>query len=119
MNRYQVAAAVTIAALLLALGPWPYAYYMLLRLLVTGAGVYLGVVVAQLLPGRRWLAALLLIAAVLFNPFMPVHLTRDIWAVLNVAGAGLFAWAWWALRSAAVRIRPGPPSLPGPGPRGP
>ena len=31
-----------------------------------------------------------MITALIFNPFIPIHLTRGVWSILNVAAAALF-----------------------------
>src|SRR4029450_9918914 len=80
---------VTAAMLLLALGPWPYGYYTLLRLVAcaTAAGFafhgYAG--------GRMWAVWTFGFVALLFNPIVPVHLSRSAWRPINVVAAVLFA----------------------------
>jgi hypothetical protein len=39
---------------------------------------------------RRILVGLFVITALIFNPFIPIHLTRGVWSILNVAAAALF-----------------------------
>lgn len=94
----QMVAGATAVALLAALLPLPYAFYMALRVVVFGAGLYCGMMLAGAPQFQRGLAAALLIAALTFNPFLPADLTREIWAALNVAGAALFGWAAWKNR---------------------
>lgn len=86
----RIVAIVAAVALVAALGPWPYDYYRLLRVLVFGAGVFCGI---AMLEERRALAIALFICTAIFNPFVPAHLTREIWSVLNIAGAALFAFS--------------------------
>ncbi|MCJ7993208.1 hypothetical protein J5N58_01175 [Rhizobium cremeum] len=86
----RIAAIATALMLLLALAPWPYEYYMLLRVLVFAAGIYCGI---HFWSDSRGLSIALFLCAVLFNPVMPVHLTREIWMVLNVGCAVVFALA--------------------------
>jgi 4-hydroxybenzoate polyprenyltransferase len=45
-----------------------------------------------------WLGVFLIIAAV-FNPFAPLHLTRNVWSVLNVVAAALFIGHYFIYRS--------------------
>lgn len=87
-NTRIIPAYVAIAMLLWALVPTnPYGYYMLLRVAVCGVGVYLAyeAVVAE----RGGLAWLLGGMAALYNPFVPVHLNREVWTILNIATIGL------------------------------
>lgn len=75
------------ALLLLALAPMPFGYYTFLRLVVTIIAFVTafsfykegGVVWA-------WIFALL---GILFNPLIQVHLSRDIWMILDLLAAGL------------------------------
>ena len=73
--------------LLLAAAPLPYGYYMLLRI-VTCATLVAAAVTAH----RRkmqMLATAFTIVALLFNPFVPVHLTKEIWTVIDIVTAVL------------------------------
>ena len=88
-----------VALLILALLPLPYGFYNLLRLVV-------GVVSAWLAYEQwkhddavsGWVVALGT-AALLYNPLLPIHLTREIWMVLNLVTAGLFLGHLRALKS--------------------
>lgn len=84
-------AIATAILLLLALGPWPYGYYQLLRVVVFAAGVYLGIRTK----GQGSIAVGCFLAAAIFNPFLPAHLPRELWSILNIAGAVLFGWIAW------------------------
>jgi len=76
--------------LLVALFPWPYWYYNLLRLAVFAVSAWIAYEqwrIDDAISG--WVVAFGLIA-LLYNPFLPVHLTREIWSVLNIGTAALF-----------------------------
>lgn len=64
----------------------PYGFYTLLRLIVCGAAAYAAFKLKDnpLLSGNF---IPLSIMAVLFNPFIPVHLTRLIWLVIDLTSA--------------------------------
>lgn len=86
-------AALYIAAtmLLLGLAPLPYGYYQLLRLVATIAFGW----AAYVSHHRRnealsWVCG---IVALLFNPIMPVHLSRELWMVIDAAGGGFLLFA--------------------------
>lgn len=74
--------------LVFALGKWPYGYYLALRVVVFFCAGLIAIDAHR--RTSRWAVAFAL-AAVLFNPFFPLHLTRGIWQALNLAGALMFA----------------------------
>lgn len=79
-----------IAALMLlgALVPWPYGYYQLLRFVVCGVSVYIAFIAYNW--EKRWATWLFGFIALLFNPLIPIHLSREIWQPINVICALLF-----------------------------
>lgn len=80
--------------LVAAVGPWPYGYFMLLRLVVCGAAAWLACSLLQreTFRGLGWAFAVL---ALLYNPLFRVHFEREIWVVLNILSAVLFAIFGW------------------------
>lgn len=90
MNFVRICAGVAAGFLLLAVFPLPYGYYQLMRVVVCGVGIYAGMMMLQ--RGDNGIAGALFIAAALFNPIVPVHLTRGIWLPLNLIGAGLYGF---------------------------
>jgi len=69
--------------LLWALNPQnSYGYYILLRCVCCGVFAYLAIkALAQDKAGWVWVLG---VAAVVYNPIIRIHLTRDIWSVVNV-----------------------------------
>lgn len=86
-----ICAAVALAAAVLH---WPYAYYQALRLGVFAAGIFCGINAKS--AGDEKLAYGLFFTAIVFNPFLPVHLTREIWFPLNLLAAALFGFTAYA-----------------------
>jgi len=79
---------ITAIMLLWAILPNPYPYYMLLRVVVCAVGAYSAYMAYQKnKEGWAWLFGL---TAALFNPFIPAHLTKEIWMILNGLGAFIF-----------------------------
>lgn len=89
--------AVPLVLLVVAVGPWPYGFYMLLRLVVCGAAAYLAYSVLQ---GRaaRWLGWAFVALAILYNPVFKVHFERETWMLINLASAVPFGIAGWMVR---------------------
>jgi hypothetical protein len=73
-----------------ALGHWRYGYYMLLRVVVTAAAALLTAFAYQRTSTFSVWIGLFLVVAAVFNPIVPLHLTRGAWSILNIAAAALF-----------------------------
>jgi hypothetical protein len=82
---------INIVAVLLAVLPLPYAYYMALRVLVCASAAFLFYRHTKRwqnqLDGWKWL---LLGVAILYNPVIPIHLPKEAWVGINIATAILF-----------------------------
>ena len=87
MNVDQRILVVSMFALGVALLPLPYAYYMLLRVGMCGVFAYLAYTASQ--SNEQGLAWVLGVTAVIYNPFAPLHLGREVWTVINLATIGL------------------------------
>ncbi len=74
--------------LLLALAPWPYGYYQLLRFVACGVAVYIAYTAYAW--QKMWAVWAFGFVALLFNPLIPIHLSREIWQPIDVACAILF-----------------------------
>jgi hypothetical protein len=79
-----------IAALMLfgALGRWPYGYYQLLRFVTCVVAVYVAFMAYSW--QKIWVTWFFGIIAVLFNPLVPIHLSREIWQPIDAICALLF-----------------------------
>ncbi len=75
----------------------PYGYFTLLRFVVCAVSV--GVAAFSYKMEKMWVVWLFGFVAVLFNPLIPIHLTREIWVVIDVAIAALFVASAFLLRS--------------------
>jgi hypothetical protein len=82
--------------LMAALGDWPYAYYQFLRFVVCGVGAYVAWVSYN--SKHVWTTWLFGLVAVLFNPLIPFHLSREIWQAVDVACAALFLTVAFCLK---------------------
>ena len=83
MNRVWQPQLVAIILLLWALFPFnPYGYYILLRLVCFGVFAYLAFEAKNRgSDSWTWLLGLL---ALLYNPFVRVHLSRELWSAVNI-----------------------------------
>ncbi len=74
---------------LIALAPLPYDYYTVLRIVVSGAAALIAWRESQATTSRAWFWVFVATALV-FNPFVPIHLSRGVWFFIDLAIAGLF-----------------------------
>ena len=82
------------AALLIALAPLPYWYYTFLRIIVFAAAAFLTYQHYKHEQEFSVWVALLGGIAILFNPLIPIHLSREIWAPIDVIAAAVFLVHW-------------------------
>jgi len=76
--------------LFLAVPPmWPYGYYTLLRFVVCGTSI-VGIIVLSTYMWDKTQITVMAIVAILFNPLIPVYLTKDLWSVIDVVVAAYF-----------------------------
>lgn len=87
-----------------ALLPWPYGYYVFLRLVVFAVSAWIVYEQWKCDDAISGWAAAFAVVALLYNPVLSVHLTREIWAVLNVVTAVLFVWHFRELRRLVARL---------------
>lgn len=78
----------TIMLILAPIVEWPYGYYQILRLIVSlAAGMVSLITYAE--KQKIWLGIFAMIV-LLFNPLIPIHFEREIWAFIDVITAGIF-----------------------------
>lgn len=97
--RYKnIASTISIVLLLLAIPAiWPYGYYVFLRWMVTGSAIFL-IWVANKLQKQKWLG-LMIVIAILFNPIIPIYLTKEIWVVIDLIVAIIFLVSIFKIKS--------------------
>ena len=84
MRRIWIPQTIATVMLLWALNPEnPYGYYVFLRCVCCAVFAYLAIqAFAQKKEGWVWVLG---VTAVVYNPIIRIHLTREIWSVVNVA----------------------------------
>lgn len=97
---FVIARVIAVTVLFLALGKHPYWFYTILRFVVCGVAAY-GAFFAIKLERKSW-AWSLGIVAILFNPFIPIHLDRDTWAIIDVIVALVIIVSLFLLRKPTV-----------------
>lgn len=84
--------------LVFALVPLPYGFYMLLRLIVCAVSVWLAYEQWKQDDAiSAWVVVLIFIALV-YNPIISIHLTREIWSMINLVTSSVFIGHLWFLK---------------------
>ena len=98
MKRPWIPQAIVSIMLLWALYPEnPYGYYVLLRLVCCPIFAWLAIQAhSQDKAGWAWTLG---ITAVVYNPLIRIHLTREIWSVINVITIVLAVASTFVLKS--------------------
>jgi hypothetical protein len=81
---------IAVGMLFIGAAPFPYGYYILLRLVATGVFAWAAFISYEWKnQSLQWVFGLLL---VLFNPIVKIHLPKELWAFVDV-GAGVLLLA--------------------------
>ncbi len=103
-NRPHLIPSLIVAAMLLvALAELPYGYYQLLRFIVCGVSIYIAYMTYNW--QKIWAMWLFGFVALLFNPLIPIHLSREIWQPINVICALLFLTITFLLKKSSGALQ--------------
>jgi hypothetical protein len=80
-----------IALLFVAIAPMPYGYYTVTRIAVAGFACFLALVGWEDSAISRMWSAILGCVALLFNPIIPIYLSRTTWHVIDIGVAIILA----------------------------
>jgi lysylphosphatidylglycerol synthetase-like protein (DUF2156 family) len=83
--------------LLIAVAPLEYGFYTALRIAVTAAAIW--VAVAAVRSRQVGWAVVAAALAILFNPLIPVWLSKGVWIPIDLVGAALMIFAGVFVRS--------------------
>ena len=73
---------------------WPYDFFVILRFVVFSCTIYVAWLSYHM--NREVCIWIFGFIALIFNPFLPVHLSRDIWVVIDfTTGLFLFSSVFW------------------------
>jgi len=103
LKRIWIPQAIVCLVLLWALYPDnPYGYYVLLRWICCAVFAYLALkALAHKKEGWTWILG---VTAAIYNPIIPLHITREIWSVINVITIGIAIASLFSLRSSKDKL---------------
>jgi hypothetical protein len=106
MNNNQkknIALSIASIALFLALlDGWQYGFFTILRFVVFSTTTYVAWMAYEE-QKEKWVWVLGSIA-VLFNPFIPIHLTREVWVPIDFITAIFFVLTIFLLRLKKIKL---------------
>ena len=101
MNKNSLYLFLLIPAVLLILAPlisFPYGYYMFLRLIVTITSIMTIVYVIKAAGGINEISIIFGLIAILYNPIVPINLSREIWLPINFITAGIYIFCFYRIK---------------------
>ncbi|NTG01681.1 hypothetical protein G6L30_16290 [Agrobacterium rhizogenes] len=84
--------AVPAALLVVAILPLPYGYYTFLRCVVTLSAVIVAWSRYKTKGSVNWEVVLMALVAILFNPLVPIWLSRPLWLPIDLLSGGIFIY---------------------------
>ena len=102
MNKNSLTLFLLIPAVLLIIAPlvsFPYGFYTLLRLIVS---ITSGFIIYHSYKGAGGVNEISIIFAlilILYNPFFPVHLSREIWMPINFLTSGIYIYGFYKIKT--------------------
>lgn len=94
----RVAAFITALLLLVgALASLPYGYFQALRVVVCTCAAYFACVMFASDGHSRWMGVMIVVAIV-FNPFLPIYMPRSMWQVVDIVTAIVVVMTSFALK---------------------
>lgn len=98
---HLIPAIIASMMLFLALAPWPYGYYQLLRFVVCGIAGYIAFMAYNW--KKIWATCLFGFIAVLFNPLIPIRLSREVWQPIDIICGTLFIFVVFVLEKSSKK----------------
>ncbi|HID1455206.1 TPA: DUF6804 family protein [Legionella pneumophila] len=89
-NKFKIIWLAPICMLLLSLLHWPYGFYFLLRIFVTGCAAYLAYKEYSHTNPMLPFVILMTFIAILFNPVIPIYFSKSVWSILDSLSALVF-----------------------------
>lgn len=94
-NFHKYFLIIPILMLFGSLGQWPYGYFTLQRWIVTISSII--VLLKAFDQNIDWAKIAFILIAILFNPIVPIYLTREIWIPIDIISGVLFLFGYFKI----------------------
>jgi len=101
MNKNSVGFFLLIPVFLLILAPlisFPYGFYTFLRLIITISAAVIIFHNFKIFGEFNEISILFGIILILYNPIIPVHLSREIWLPINLITSGIYIYGYFKIK---------------------
>lgn len=101
MNKNSVGFFLLIPVFLLILAPlisFPYGFYIFLRLIIAISAAVIIFHNFKISGGFNEISILFGIILILYNPIIPVHLSREIWMPINFITSGVYIYGYFKVK---------------------
>ena len=101
MNKNSIGLFLLIPALLLILAPlisFPYGFYTFLRLIISITATVIIFQNFKTSEGINEISILFGLILILYNPIIPVHLSREIWMPINFITSGVYIYGYFKVK---------------------
>ena len=87
----KIPAIIASIMLLLTFLNWPYGYYTLLRIVITGIAIYYAYYLYKIVKEQNFWFRSLVAIIILFNPILPIYLgDKSVWGIIDTIIAIFF-----------------------------
>lgn len=101
MNKNSLVLFLLIPAAFLVIAPLlplPYGFYTFLRLIVSITAGFIIYNIFKSYGGINEISIVFGLILILYNPIVPVHLTKAIWLPLNLITAGIYIYGYFKIK---------------------
>ena len=102
MNKNSLSLVLIIPGVLLIIAPiisFPYGFYTFLRLVVTITAIIALINSQKNEGGINNTSIIFGLVAILYNPLIPIHLSREIWMPINFITSGIYFFYLYKIKN--------------------
>ena len=83
---------------------FPYGFYTFLRIIILLSSALMIYVCYSYSKGIDLICMIFIVILILYNPLIPVKLSREIWTPINFMTSGVYIWALIRIKKAIMKL---------------